>query len=264
LGAGNGQVGSQCSNACDVRKCGNGTTEADLAEECDDGNTDNNDSCTNTCRILEHSYQPPEPAYACNTLTGNCEEADSGFSDVSQCAPTCHAVLKVLESSSESSDSQGSASSDSSSSPCGPQIIAQKPPEPPQGTFTWILWKLQDLIGFSTWTTSAPPCPTARTVDCCRADGTPADPGGTGRATPRECASYGGIGNLRKCSEFNVQMMIVDRDHDGDTDGNAENDDLGDCVKKVFCSSTAGSLCTPLSGGSTVPVTTSAGSMPSC
>lgn len=33
-----------------VLSCGNGTTETSLGEECDDGNADNTDSCTNSCK----------------------------------------------------------------------------------------------------------------------------------------------------------------------------------------------------------------------
>jgi cysteine-rich repeat protein len=45
---GNTSNNDDCTNTCHVAKCGDGFTHAGV-EQCDDGNTSNNDACLNTC-----------------------------------------------------------------------------------------------------------------------------------------------------------------------------------------------------------------------
>lgn len=48
---GNDNDQDSCSNQCRPRNCGNGLFDPDDGEECDDGNASNHDGCSNTCRL---------------------------------------------------------------------------------------------------------------------------------------------------------------------------------------------------------------------
>jgi cysteine-rich repeat protein len=87
-----------CSSTCQLEYCGNG--RQDPGEECDDGNKNDNDDCTNDCRravcgdgILKIS--PPDEAEACeptNPLTTTCTY---GMTSCEVCDATCHLVPGV-------------------------------------------------------------------------------------------------------------------------------------------------------------------------
>ena len=130
LSAGNGTYGAACSLACTARYCGNGTTEADLQETCDDGNTVNTDGCSNVCTVPQPPPPPPPTSSANSTsnsasscgLTGGWDKNTvTGIWDwiwTSTCPfSSSSSVSTSSVSSSMSSSSPPSASSSSSSSP---------------------------------------------------------------------------------------------------------------------------------------------------
>ena len=47
---GNRQNTDRCTNACVISRCGDKILQPILGERCDDGNTNNNDACTNQCQ----------------------------------------------------------------------------------------------------------------------------------------------------------------------------------------------------------------------
>ena len=50
VGDGDSDEGVQLRKKADFKKCGNGTIDEKKGEECDDGNADNTDACTNACK----------------------------------------------------------------------------------------------------------------------------------------------------------------------------------------------------------------------
>jgi cysteine-rich repeat protein len=82
---GNTNNNDGCSNACRLPVCGNGVREG--VEECDDGNTRNGDSCTSQCRNAG-------VASVCgNGIREGSEECDDGnASNTDLCSTTCRVL----------------------------------------------------------------------------------------------------------------------------------------------------------------------------
>ena len=75
--------------------CGNGVLEDFAGEECDDGNWESNDGCSEMC-LLEPGWMCPMPGMLCEAVCGDGviaagEQCDDGVNDGSygSCAPGC-------------------------------------------------------------------------------------------------------------------------------------------------------------------------------
>src|SRR5262245_56579239 len=67
--------------------CGNGTVEEDLGEECDDGNTDDEDGCTTDC------LRTTTDSICGDGMPGETEECDDGNeSNDDDCVEGCKAA----------------------------------------------------------------------------------------------------------------------------------------------------------------------------
>lgn len=82
---GNTNNNDGCSNACRLPVCGNNIREG--AEECDDGNNRNGDACTSLCRNAGAS------SVCGNGIREGAEECDDGnASNTDTCSTVCRAI----------------------------------------------------------------------------------------------------------------------------------------------------------------------------
>jgi cysteine-rich repeat protein len=58
---GNADNGDSCTNQCISARCGDGLLQTSLGEECDDGNDVENDACPNNCRLGGGLFGETEP-----------------------------------------------------------------------------------------------------------------------------------------------------------------------------------------------------------
>lgn len=100
---GDGIVDSLCGEMCDdgntddcdtcssdcmrTRGCGNGLVDWACGESCDDGNAVNDDACTNACRDPQCGNGVVDPREACDD--GNIEDCDACHNDCTANANTC-------------------------------------------------------------------------------------------------------------------------------------------------------------------------------
>jgi len=77
---GNTNNNDACTNACTIARCGDGIVQTGV-EQCDDGNTNNNDACTNACTIARCGDGIVE------TGVEECDDGNASNNDA--CLNTC-------------------------------------------------------------------------------------------------------------------------------------------------------------------------------
>jgi len=86
-GPNNGQLGHPCSATCHTVRCGNGYVEQ--GEDCDDGNTVNDDGCDNSCKVTECGNAVVNPGEECDLGTGPGGNSDTGICTTYCKRPAC-------------------------------------------------------------------------------------------------------------------------------------------------------------------------------
>lgn len=99
------------TEAVRCRLCGNGVVN--LGEECDDGNRNNRDGCSNQCRVRG---TPPPPSTCGNGLVDPGEECDDGNSiNTDACTNVCMIPVcgdGIVQPGEECDDGNGNDSDD--------------------------------------------------------------------------------------------------------------------------------------------------------
>jgi len=86
---------SSCNQDCTLSKCGDGK-ENPKSEDCDDGNTQNGDGCSSTCKIEEESGSTSSGEESGDSSSGDSEDLTSG--DVPEPDPICgNGLLEMWE-----------------------------------------------------------------------------------------------------------------------------------------------------------------------
>ena len=88
-GVDNGNQPDGCRTNCKGPRCGDGVTDPSNGETCDDGNSINNDACSNTCSVCGDGIKAP--LEECDTNSNVCP-AGEGCNSSCECESACPTV----------------------------------------------------------------------------------------------------------------------------------------------------------------------------